>query len=268
MKYFFPNLFPRDKYGRSVGSSISAIENIQEEFEHDIREVKEHLTRLISLFEDYIKTQAVLPRGPSSVPTQYASRPSPRAFVQTTRYLPRGTDRPSLRQPMPSAPPIFVATSRPVDQPSGSRGKLSRQKIDKDKPRWDPILITYTELFPKLVKIDHIEPVHLAPLKLPFPRWYNAHAWCDYHVGNLGHSTKNCTVLKRKVWGLINDGKLKFEDLDRLAQFEDPSKVKVEMARQKNGTPRETSLGKATMPKEKVPIAEVRRSEAMIFNWI
>ena len=61
---------------------------------------------------------------------------------------------------------------------------------------------------------------------------------------------------------MINDGKLKFEDLDRPAQVEDPSKAKVKMARQKYGIPREASLGKAVMPKEKVSIAEVRESKA------
>ena len=38
---------------------ISAIENFQEEFGHDIREVKELLARMTSLFEDHIKTQMV-----------------------------------------------------------------------------------------------------------------------------------------------------------------------------------------------------------------
>ena len=52
-----------------------------------------------------------------------------------------------------------------------------------------------------------------------------------------------------------------FEDLDGLAQVEDLSKVKVEMARQKHGTPRETSLGKAAMSNEEVHITEVRRSK-------
>ena len=154
-----------------------------------------------------------------------------------------------------------MATSRTVDQPSGSRGKFSRQKIDKDKPRWDPIPITYTELFPKLIEIGHIEPLQLPPLTPPFPRWYNTHVQCDYHTENPGHSIENCTTLKCKVRDLINDGKLKLEDLDRPVQVEDPSRAKVEMARQKHGTPKETSLGKANMPKEKVPIIEVRKSE-------
>ena len=127
---------------------ISAIENIQEEFRYDIREVKEYLARLTSLFEDYIKTQAVLPRGPSPVPTQYASCPSPRPFIPTMNHLSHGIGHLDLQQLMPTAPPAFVATSRPANQPSGSRGKPNGQRIDKDKPRWDPIPIpiTYTEL--------------------------------------------------------------------------------------------------------------------------
>ena len=82
-----------------------------------------------------------------------------------------------------------------------------------------------------------------------FPRWYNVHVRCDYHFGNSGHPTKNCTALKHKVRDLINDGKLKFEDLDIPAHVKDLSKAKVEMARQKHGTLREASLRKVAMPK-------------------
>ena len=48
-------------------------------------------------------------------------------------------------------------------------GTLCEEKIDKDKPRWDSTPITYTKLFPKLVEIGHIKPVHLAPLGPHFP---------------------------------------------------------------------------------------------------
>ena len=54
---------------------------------------------------------------------------------------------------------------------------------------------------------------------------------------------------------MINDGKLKFEDLDRPIEVEDPSRVKVEMARQIS---RKADLEKVAMPKEKVPIAKKR----------
>ena len=40
---------------------ISAIENIQEEFGHDIQEMREQLVRLTNLFENHIETVAVHP---------------------------------------------------------------------------------------------------------------------------------------------------------------------------------------------------------------
>ena len=148
-----------------------------------------------------------------------------------------------------------MVTSQPVDRSNGLKGKPNGQKIDKDRPQWDPI--TYTELFPKLVEIGHIEPVQLAPLRPPFLRWYNAHTRCDYHFKNPGHSTKNCTALKRKVQDLINEGKLKFEKSDGPAEVEHPFRAKVEMSRQEKEAPRRARLGKAAIPKEKVPIAKV-----------
>ena len=42
-------------------SRIGAIENIQEEFGYDIREIKEQLDKLKTLFEDHIKTETVHP---------------------------------------------------------------------------------------------------------------------------------------------------------------------------------------------------------------
>ena len=61
---------------------INAIENIHEEFWHDIREIKKQLARLTSLFEDHIKTKAVHPRGLSPLPNQQVPRP----FVQITSH--------------------------------------------------------------------------------------------------------------------------------------------------------------------------------------
>ena len=121
VKNLMPNLFPKvKKYGRPMGSSNWCHRKIQEEFGHDIRKIKEQLARLKSLLED----MAVRPRGPSPSPNQQVPRP----FVQTMSHLPRGTDRPNLRQSMHTAPPSFVTMSRPINQPSSSRGKPSGQK--------------------------------------------------------------------------------------------------------------------------------------------
>ena len=48
----------------------------------------------------------------------------------------------------------------------------------------------------------------------PYLRWYNKNAQCDYHSGNRGHSTKDCTALKRRVHDLIKAGALAFDNED------------------------------------------------------
>ena len=164
---------------------LSALEDVQEKL---IREMKEQLTRLRILFED----MAVHPRGPSPLTHQQVPRPS----VQTTSYLPRRTDRPNLRQPRPTAPPVFMATSRHANQPSGSRGQPSRRKIDSDNLRWDPIPITYAELLPKLTDNGSIVPIQARPRRPPFPKWYDVNIRCDYHSEVLGHRSEERRVGK------------------------------------------------------------------------
>ena len=102
----------------------------------------------------------------------------------------------------------------------------------------------------------------MAPLKPPFPRWYNSHTRCDYHGGNPGHSTENYTALKYKVQDLINLGKLKFEESNGLVRIEDLFGGKVEMIRQEEKTLKEIGSEKMAIQKDEVPIAKVQRSEA------
>ena len=80
----------------------------------------------------------------------------------------------------------------------------------------DPIPITYTKLYPKLVQGGLLLPVDIPLLQPPYPRWYNKNVHCDYHSSNRGHSTENCTVLKRRVQNLIKRRELTFKDEDIL----------------------------------------------------
>ena len=230
---------------------LSALENVQEKL---IREMEEQLTRLTSLFED----MTTHPRGPSPLAHQQVPRPS----VQTTSYLPRRTNRPNLRQPRPTALPAFVATSRHANQSSASSGQPSRRKIDRDNLRWDSIPITYAKLLPKLIDNGSIVPIRGKPHKPPFPKWYDINTRCNYHSGVLGHSVEDCSALKREVQNLIKGGRLKFEEPNRPAGLENPSRVRVNMTRQKREALKEASTEKAKMLMDRVPIAKTRRSEA------
>ena len=97
-----------------------------------------------------------------------------------------------------------------MGQLNNNRG--ARPQQEKFKP--NPIPMTYTKLYPKLVHGGLQSLVDIPPLQPPYPRWYNENVHCDYHSGNRGHSTKNCTALKRRVQDLIKKWELTFEDED------------------------------------------------------
>ena len=55
---------------------------------------------------------------------------------------------------------------------------------------------------------------------------------------------------------------MKFEEPNRPAGLENPSRARVNMTKQKRKTPKEASTKKAKFPMDRVPIAKIERSEA------
>nr|KYP31719.1 hypothetical protein KK1_047815 [Cajanus cajan] len=90
---------------------------------------------------------------------------------------------------------INVLTSSATPRTAKTSPKAERE-LDK-------IPISYTELFPQLVKASMLQP--------PYPLWYRPKETCDYHAEAAGHSIENCNALKSRVQELINAGQLKFE---------------------------------------------------------
>ena len=74
--------------------------------------------------------------------------------------------------------------------------------------------MTYIDLYTKLDQLDSLVLMDIPPMQSPYPRWYNENVRCDYHSGNRGHSTEDCTTLKRRVHDLIKVGALAFNDKD------------------------------------------------------
>ena len=143
---------------------ISAIESIQKEFGHDIREIKEQLARLTKLVEDCVEAKVVQPRN--------SSPPNLRPCFSTANNVSNRAYHanlcPSMHAQMTT--PAGVRMSRPVNQSNSSRNQPKGQKVNKDRTRLDLIPLSYTELFPKLLEKGLIEPIRLPSLKPPFPK--------------------------------------------------------------------------------------------------
>ena len=78
--------------------------------------------------------------------------------------------------------------------------------------KFTPIPMTYTELLPDLLKNALVALCLTKTLQPPYLKYYDASAKCEYHSGEVGHSTENCHALKFKVQSLIHSGWLTFQD--------------------------------------------------------
>ena len=74
--------------------------------------------------------------------------------------------------------------------------------------------MTYTELFPALIRKNLIttKPPPIAPNNNS--PWYKADQFCAYHQGSSGHNIENFFPLKTDVKRLINNGILSFKDVN------------------------------------------------------
>ena len=113
------------------------------------------------MVEGHSRIMAMYSQGTSPLlvqPAPYAFThhlyPSHQPYASAANNALQGTysSNPQSSRLTPNAPPIFMVAPRPINRPSGSKGKPSENKIDVDKARWDPIFITYTKLFPKLME--------------------------------------------------------------------------------------------------------------------
>ena len=107
----------------------------------------------------------------------------------------QGNYQPNVRPvacfPALPAPVQVVAAQLAGQQGNNARGARPQQ----ERPKFDPIPMTYTELYPKLIQLGSLVPMDIPPMQPPYPKWYNKNARCDYHSDNRGHSTEDCTAL-------------------------------------------------------------------------
>ncbi|MBA0786315.1 hypothetical protein Gotri_025441 [Gossypium trilobum] len=88
----------------------------------------------------------------------------------------------------------------------------SGTRQNNEKLQFTPIPMSYKKLYQSLFDAHIVSSFYLNPLQPLYPKWYDANAQCDYHVGITGHSIETCTAFKKLVERFINMGIVKFDD--------------------------------------------------------
>ena len=98
---------------------------------------------------------------------------------------------------------------RPQQQASQQASTSNERK----KIIFDPIPMSYAELYPSLLERNLITPRDPPPIPVNPRWWYRPEQHCVYHSGAPGHDVDSCFQLKMKVQDLVRSGILILEDL-------------------------------------------------------
>ena len=130
VKYSFPDSILELKMGDSLETRINTVEHIQEEFGHDIQEIKGQLARLTKLIEGHIGIVPENIHGSLSFPLQptlppfiHQRHPSHESQIPVRGNVPLKVHHPNWQPhaPTPSIIPTFGKASQLVD-PANSSG--------------------------------------------------------------------------------------------------------------------------------------------------
>ncbi|XP_050876089.1 uncharacterized protein LOC127079759 [Lathyrus oleraceus] len=163
-------------------------------------------------------------------PVQYAPQPYVAAVTPAFNqqlaqdYQPPPVYHPTpVYQPTPAqqrAPAPLVYQQAPAapayQQPRAQAPRQNAQNQNKrqgDRATFNPISMSYTELYPSLFQKGSVVPIPMGPPPDCLPPWYNPNAHCPFHEGAPGHDLEGCYALKHRVHELIDRKILSFRDM-------------------------------------------------------
>ncbi|KAI5436026.1 hypothetical protein KIW84_022456 [Lathyrus oleraceus] len=121
------------------------------------------------------------------------------------------------RQNRPHVRKILIQQQQRQQQPQqrtnyNNNNNNNQQNFERKKVSFDPIPMTYAELYPFLVLKNFIQPRNPPQIPEPLPWWFKPELRCAFHQGAPGHDIENCYPLKYEVQKLVNSGMVSFND--------------------------------------------------------
>ena len=142
VKCSFPDFILESKIGDSLEARISIMENIQEEFGHDIQEIKSQLVRLTKLVEGHIGIVPENIHGSPFIPLQSSSYPLVQHLHsdRESQIPVKGNVPPRVHHqnwqshaPTPAIIPAFGKASQSIDPANSSVNNLEKPRRNRDK---------------------------------------------------------------------------------------------------------------------------------------
>src|ERR1044072_2537863 len=107
--------------------------------------------------------------------------------------------------------PQFQQTQQ-TQQPRQQAQQFNNQNYTPRVSQFDPIPMTYTELYPALIGRNLVQTRSPPPVPEKLPWWYKANVSCPFHQGAPGHDLEHCIALKAEVQRLVRTNLLSFRN--------------------------------------------------------
>ncbi|XP_050889366.1 uncharacterized protein LOC127094592 [Lathyrus oleraceus] len=158
----------------------------------------------------------------------YPAQYTPQSFIavvtpafnqQPTRaYQPTHIYRPVPIQQRAPVPLVYqqAPTTPTYQQPRAQAPRQNAQTQNRrqgDRETFNPILMSYTELYPSLLQKGLVVPRPMGPPHGRLPPWCNPNAHCPFREGAPKHDLEGCYALKHRVHELIDSKILSFRDM-------------------------------------------------------
>ena len=123
----------------------------------------------------------------------------PSTLMPSLQQTHQGVSRGVMLEPTRQGSLISSNTKKELHHKEERKGR----RVD-----FDPIPMTYDQLYPQLLKAHMVSPVLMEQRKPPYPAWYRSEARCVYHNNGPGHDINDCFAFKKKVQSLKDAGML------------------------------------------------------------
>lgn len=111
----------------------------------------------------------------------------------------------------PQAIPI-PAQAPPAQLFQSNNNNQFRNYNERKTVVFEPIPMSYTDLFNYLLANKIISTRQMKPYQPPYPRGYDANATCAFHAGAVGHVVENCKAFKYVVQDLLDAKSISFQN--------------------------------------------------------
>ncbi|KAI5434272.1 hypothetical protein KIW84_021221 [Lathyrus oleraceus] len=98
------------------------------------------------------------------------------------------------------------------DEAQKARDMVATLNFERKKVSFDPIPMSYVELYLSLVLKNLIQSRNPPQIPEPLPSWYKPELRWAFHQGAPGHDIENCYPLKYEVQNLMKSGMVSFEE--------------------------------------------------------